>query len=276
MRLKSIGKIVSNKPMARDCYRMRLKLQPHFKKVTPGQFVHLRLDPLAKYHNEIFLRRPFSVYNIIGKNQRNITTIEILYQIVGKGTELMATLKPGVKIDILGPLGNGFKINHRARVSILVAGGIGTAGLHLLLKRLKDKKLGMGEIYTLIGAKTRKQLYLFDAYQVSSSHQLIATEDGSSGTKGLVTKLLKKLLTTHATNCTAQVYACGPEGMTKEICRLVRAKNIPAQMSLESQMGCGLGICRGCVCKIKDGKTTRYATVCSDGPVFEARQIVAD
>lgn len=270
--LKRTGIVIYNHPIGKDCFRMGLKLTPPLKKVIPAQFLHLRFSETYKH----LLRRPFSIYKVFEKEPK----IEILYQVVGEGTQLMSHFQPGEKIDILGPLGRGFKINREAKVSLLVAGGIGVAGLHLLLQNLI--KLGLGkngrQIYTLVGAQTKKKLYLIDSFQTHEIKLMIATEDGSAGQKGLVTDVLKSLLNTLKSQTKnyereIQIYACGPEGMIETVSLIAANQKIPCQVSLERRMGCGVGICRACVCKVMDGESFRYATVCSEGPVFQATSI---
>jgi dihydroorotate dehydrogenase electron transfer subunit len=278
------GTVVYNKPTgAKDCFRMGLLVKTPIIGPLPGQFIHLKLTK----SNETLLRRPFSIYNVTNKN-----TIEIVYQVVGKGTRLMSGMKAGTKMDVMGPLGNGFSINKKARHSILVAGGIGSSGLHLLLKNLATLK-GKHEIYNLIGARTKKELYIGDSFKHPLTELRIATDDGSKGVKGFVTDLLEKLLNQlQAPPKQIQVYACGPEGMTHRVCEIAKQYKIPCQVSLEEWMGCGIGICRACVCKVrprscrgtpyrpaeqsgagKEGASFRYAPVCSEGPVFEAAQL---
>lgn len=255
--------MVYNKPVGgRDCFRMGLMVKsPIIAPVIPGQFIHLKLTK----RSEILLRRPFSIYNVINKN-----VVEIVYQAVGKGTRLMSGMKTGAKIDVMGPLGNGFRINKKARYSIFVAGGVGTSGLHLLLKCLLEAK-GEHKIYTLIGARSKQELYISDSFKHTSTELRIATDDGSKGDKGFVTGLLEKLIVRLQSPAgRIQIYACGPEGMTRRVCEIAKQYKIPCQVSLEEWMGCGIGICRACVCKVKKGGSFRYATVCSEGPVFDS------
>jgi len=329
--IKGIGKVIYNKSIARDCFRMRLGVKPPLGKIIPGQFIHLKLSPgfnpvrnvcnHGSYqipHNlstsdtvisngvNPLLRRPFSIYEV----SKDGAQIEILYEVVGVGTDLMARMKPGIKIDILGPLGNGFRINKDVSISILVGGGIGVAGLNLLVKRLVEMGFGTDpvrnditeckknitksitkpvanisngasghKIYALIGAATREKLYILDGYKMPGVKTLIATEDGSAGLKGLVTNLLTTLIQNLKSairhpQSTIQIYTCGPAGMIDKVCKIVREKKVPCQVSLESRMGCGIGICRACVCKVQKGKSFGYAPVCTEGPVFEANQLV--
>lgn len=247
---------------------MGLLVKPPITGQHPGQFIHLKLTK----SNETLLRRPFSIYNV-NKTKTGKLILEIVYQVVGKGTHLMSGMKPGAEIDVMGPLGNGFRINKKAKYSIIVAGGIGSSGLHLLLKYLTALK-GKNKIYTLIGARSKKELRVEDLVKLSSNGLQITTDDGSKGNKGFVTGLLEKLISRLQSPARQiQIYACGPEGMTHRVCEIAKQYKIPCQVSLEEWMGCGIGICRACVCKVRKGSSFRYAPVCSEGPVFEASQL---
>lgn len=274
------AEIIYNKSIGKNCFRMGLEVIPSLGVITPGQFIHLKLTP----DFEPLLRRPFSIFNVFETGKNEPSVIDIAYQVVGKGTLLMAQMKPGTKIDLLGPLGNGFIINTKAHVSILVGGGLGTAALHLLLKSLTESRpLKNGhKIYNLIGARSKEDLYLAESFKKLDPNIIIATEDGSKGIKGLVTDLLIKLIYTLQSEfrnkfiptkewqSAIQIYACGPQGMIESIAHITKLNKLLCQISLEEWMGCGIGICRACVCRIKQGKSFRYATTCSDGPVFDS------
>lgn len=263
------AKVLSNRPIAPDCYQMTFALQPAFspkicKAIQPGQFVHLGLN-----HPDILLRRPFSIYDLPDRNK-----ISIVYQAVGKGTKLMSRLKSGSPLNILGPLGKGFAVNKTAKHSILVGGGIGIAGLHLLLKMIV---LLPHKITVLVGARSKKQLYCLADLKKLCRDVSVATEDGSAGTKGLVTALLAKQ---ELSDC--QLYTCGPNPMMDAVRKIALSHNVPAQLSLETRMACGIGLCRACVCKVvaepqrrrsPNATSGQWATVCEQGPVFDAKQL---
>jgi len=292
-------KVIANKPLQKGnstYYKMTLGLESPIKKIIPGQFIHLKLTdnlPAWTYGQSgtnPLLRRPFTVFDFNGRN-----SIEVVYQLVGKGTRLMSTIKPGGKIDLLGPLGNGFTINKKADVSLLVGGGIGIACLHLLLKELKGTK------YLFIGARTKKDLVLLPLLKKHTKNVIVTTEDGSLGKKGLVTEALDDFICKFEGNI--QIYACGPIGMNSAVQEFSLEQKIPAQISLEERMGCGIGLCRVCVCKTavspaNRGKTLpkirsagtdpippwrepglsqaswHWSTVCEDGPVFDAQDLL--
>jgi dihydroorotate dehydrogenase electron transfer subunit len=196
--------------------------------------------------------------------------IEVVYQVVGKGTELMSHLKPSDRVRVLCPLGNGFKIDKKAKVSVLVGGGVGLAGLYLLLKQMTTQRIK--NIYLFIGARSKHDLCLLPEFLKLSKYIVVTTEDGSSGAKGFITSALDKFLGSHLLPLTFSdlvIYSCGPAGMSQAVRNIAVAKNIPCQLSLEARMACGVGLCRVCVCKTIKG----YATVCEDGPVFDASQL---
>jgi len=257
------------------------------KQIVPGQFILLQLPKVQADTQGILLRRPFTIFSAVppkrdggnaSKKGGYYNTIEIMYQVVGKGTKLMSSLKPGTKLNILGPLGNGFTINRNADVSILVAGGIGIAGLYMLLTRMSLRvpkgrsNLNRSEIYLFIGAKTKKDLCLLPVLRRLTPNIIASTEDGSYGVKGLITTALEKFLhklITHNSELIISLYVCGPAGMSQAVRKIALKYKIPAQLSLEARMACGLGLCRVCVCKTTEG----WSTVCQDGPVFPAEAI---
>ncbi|MBI5779170.1 MAG: dihydroorotate dehydrogenase electron transfer subunit [Planctomycetes bacterium] len=259
------ARVISNKPLqkGRACkyFRMALALNKPVKKVIPGQFVHIRLE--SKEH---VLPRPFTIFDVKDKGR----VIEVVYQVVGKGTELMSYLRPGHKVWVLCPLGNGFKIDKKIGMHVLVGGGIGAAGLYLLLKEMTVQRIK--NIYVFIGARSKDDLCLLPDFKKLSKDIVVATEDGSLGTKGLITSSLENFLNKFVIRPSSlgiSLYACGPRGMSEAVRKLAIARNIPAQLSLEARMACGVGLCRVCVCRTTKG----YATVCEDGPVFDAQDL---
>ncbi|MDI6840789.1 MAG: dihydroorotate dehydrogenase electron transfer subunit [bacterium] len=212
----------------------------------PGQFVHIRVTD-----NYIpLLRRPFSIHCIEGD------TFKVLYKVVGIGTKLLSSYKSGTKLDIIGPLGDGFDTSNYRRLTF-VAGGIGVAPLYFLATCNKDKNLTI-----LIGASTKEKV-LCEAEFRELGNVIVATEDGSYGVKGVVTDLLTTVEKPDL------LLACGPSQMLKFIRSYVLTHSIPCQLCLEQHMACGIGVCLGCAVKSKDG----YKHVCKDGPVFWADEV---
>ena len=218
----------------------------------PGQFLMVKIsnnfDPL--------LRRPFSIF-FCEKEK-----IAILYKVVGKGTKLMTYWKEGDNVNILGPLGNGFKVYSLSSIWLL-AGGAGIAPLFFLAKVLKKKKANFKFIWGL-RYKVHSELLAFlkENFDIT-----IYTEDGSLGYQGLIMDGVKKFFDKKKPNF---IYACGPLPMLKALAIWNKDKKIPMQISLETNMACGIGACLGCVISTKAG----YCKVCQDGPIFDVEEII--
>jgi len=251
------SKILFNQEIAPGHFVISLDSPKIAQEADPGQFVHVRVenkeDPL--------LRRPFSIHNAEDEK------IEILYRVVGRGTSLLSRKKPGEKIDLLGPLGQGFKTNPGVKRAILVAGGVGVAPLYFLARRLATTRIS--EISVLIGAKDKGKLLCERNFRNLGVKVEIATEDGSKGFKGLVSDLFSNSISTDPYMVSTFVYACGPFPMLRKIASLSKRRGIPCYVSLEQRMGCGIGACLGCAIRGTNG----YLRLCKEGPVFDARKI---
>jgi dihydroorotate dehydrogenase electron transfer subunit len=217
---------------------------------SPGQFVNIKVsdgtDPL--------LRRPFSIHRV-SKDK-----FELLYEVVGKGTDVLSKASVGSELDVLGPLGNGFKIDKKIETAILVGGGMGVAPLLYLAEKIKAK-----DLYILIGAKTRKRVLAEKEFKKITDQVIITTDDGSYGNKGFVSDALIAELG----DKTATIFACGPNPMLEAVSEIAFQKKCDCQVSMEQKMACGIGTCLGCVIKTKSG----YKKVCDDGPVFNGNDI---
>ena len=238
------------KRLSQEVYRLSFKSPYLAKKSQPGQFLHLKI-------NSTILRRPFSIHKVENQN------IFILFKVKGKGTKILSTYKKGDSLDILGPLGKGFKIYPSASV-ILVAGGIGIAPLLFLAQRIKK-----GLRFLFFGTESKKELVTLPEFKRLGFKIFVATQDGSEGFKGDVIKLLEKRIS--CLNLSSlKLYACGPNSMLYNLAQLLkRFPYIEAFASVEQFMGCGVGACLGCVISTKEG----YKRVCKDGPVFNLKEI---
>ena len=239
--------IVKHDMITEGIYDLWIEHKGIVDKAKPGQFATLYCKDGSR-----LLPRPISICEL----DKEKGYMRLVYRVVGEGTKEFSKLKVGQKIDILGPLGNGFSIEDK-KLSVLVGGGIGIPPMLELCKQLKGEKI------VILGY--RDVLFLnkdFEKY----ANIYIATEDGSIGTKGNVLDILKQLELE-----INELYACGPHGMLKAIQQYVRENNITAQFSLEERMACGIGACLGCVCDMVDGSKKR---VCKDGPVFPALEVV--
>jgi len=251
------SKIISNLKVKNNYYKLVLNAPLIAKNALPGQFVEVKVSNNC----EPLLRRPFSIH------QASSAKIEILYEVVGPGTEILSKRKAGGNLNIIGPLGNGFDLKSGLRPhasGILVAGGMGVAPILFLAAKLAKQKP-----IVLIGGKTKDRILCEKEFKNLGCGVKIATDDGSRGFKGYVSSLLEKELKTHNSRSTT-IYACGPRPMLKEVSRVAKKFNIPAQISLEEHMACGIGACLGCVVNTRQG----YKRVCQEGPVFEAAQII--
>jgi len=257
------AKIVSNRKASPRHYELTLNAPSIAKEIAPGQFMHVKCSDDGP---EPLLRRPFSLHRVKGG------CVDILYEVVGRGTELLAKKKAGEVLDVIGPLGNGFDIKtadyRLPTTDFLVAGGMGVAPLVALAERLAS---GKSKSYVLIGARTKDHILCENNFKKLGYDVRIATDDGSKGKKGLVTDSLRSLLATGNSQLST-IYSCGPNAMLKEVAKIAHEHKIPCQVSLEEHMACGVGVCLGCPVKVKP--QNKYKMVCKDGPVFNAEEII--
>ncbi len=234
------ARIKSNKHVCLSFYEIIVEAPEMARSAQPGQFCMVSVP-------NSYLRRPLSIYKS-GKN-----TLSFLYKIVGKGTEVLASLRPGDYIKVLGPLGASYPYKDIGAIPVLVAGGTGIASVHFLASKLKNK----GVLF--YGAKTKKELLCLSEFRKLGWKVFVATEDGSQGFKGFVTDLMKEKIKKDNI-----VYTCGPTPMMKKVIETVKDFKLKGYASLEEKMACGIGNCQGCAVKIGD----EYKMVCKDGPVF--------
>ncbi len=215
----------------------------------PGQFGMLESPPVGG----ILLRRPFSFARQVGE----IT--EILYKVVGKGTEALASAQPGSSLRLLGPLGNGFSLPDAEGTLVGVAGGYGIAPFLQMGQALR----GAGrELSLFYGARSKKDLIYLQELSELNVKLYITTEDGSHGERGRVTELLDKVFSSRKPTWIA---SCGPTGLLRAVQEWSGKKGISCELSVEETMGCGTGVCLGCVVKDREG---HYRRACVEGPVF--------
>ena len=240
---QSIFQICSNKALTDSVYKM--VLAGDTSDITNcGQFVNIQLDGL-------FLRRPISVCDYDEK------TLTIVYKVVGKGTEQMAAMEPGAKLDILTGLGNGYDLTLAGEKPVLLGGGVGVPPMYLLAKQLR----GEGKcVRVILGFNTASEVFYEEEFKELGCDVTVTTVDGSYGVKGFVTTVLAEMDYTY-------FYTCGPEPMLKAI---YKASATSGQMSFEKRMGCGFGACMGCSCKTLTG----YKRICKEGPVMMKEEIL--
>ena len=249
-------KVTENKRIAKGFYKMRLASAYLAKNSKPGQFVEIKCSEAST----ALLRRPLSVHRILNGG------IEVLYEIVGKGTKSLSALEKGDSLDLIGPIGKGFESSGVKRPALLIAGGIGVAPLLSLAEKMAKKKI---RPYVMIGAKTASHILCEKEFKRLGCFVTVATEDGSKGHKGYVTDMMRHLLI--VIRCKSSgIYACGPHPMLKAVSHIADTSGIPCQVSMEERLACGVGVCLGCPVKVKSGG---YKMVCKDGPVFDAKEI---
>ena len=211
---------------------------------APGQFVNIELPGK-------FLRRPISICNWTEN------ALMLLVKVVGEGTEQMTTLEPGRTVDTLVGLGNGYNLDQSGNAPVCIGGGVGVPPMYGLTKRL----LAQGKDVTVIlGFNTKEEIFYEGEFKALGAKVLVATADGSYGTKGFVTDVLKDLSYTY-------FYTCGPMPMFRAIEKTALTSG---QYSFEERMGCGFGACMGCTCKTKYGNKR----ICKDGPVLTKEEIL--
>lgn len=249
--------VIEQAVLSRDVFRLTLEAPELAEAAWPGQFAMLGcgsgMDP--------FLRRPLSIHRV----QDTVGAVSFLYRVRGQGTEWLASRRQGETVSLLGPLGRGFRYEGNGKRALLVGAGIGVAPLLFLAEAL----MGLNwSITILIGARTRDGIFCRSGFE-RYGKVLVSTDDGSAGRRGSVVDLLWKVIDK---NSYAQIYACGPLPSLQAVQQVGAAKGIPAQISLEERMACGLGACMGCVCQGAD--PSRMVRVCAEGPVFDASEVI--
>jgi len=252
---QSMTAVLGHEEVAPGHFLLALEAEAIARSCAPGQFVMVRvgqeMDPL--------LRRPFSLHFA------RANTIGLLYRVVGKGTSLLSRLKEGASIDVIGPLGKGFSIPESLDRLILIAGGIGVAPLYFAAEKVRRER-PQTRVSLFYGARTQGELIRLQAFAELGVETYLATEDGTAGARGFVTRILRE---TSGALDAGHFMACGPEPMLKALTALPWRGDQSLQVSLESNMACGMGACLGCAVQTTSG----YKHVCQDGPVFEARTL---
>ncbi|MCH2596520.1 MAG: dihydroorotate dehydrogenase electron transfer subunit [Pirellulales bacterium] len=276
-------KIIENIKLARDTYRVRFDSPEMARQIRPGQFLMIRLSD----RDDPLLARPFALYDTVLDKHGDPTGLDIVYLVLGKMTRRLAGCLPGQKLDVWGPLGNGFSADPVEHL-IMVAGGIGqTPFLALGRQFLGGRKYGQPQVevapsakVTLCyGVRTQDLLAGADDFSDCGIDLRLSSDDGSIGHHGLVTDLLEQVLedASQETNTanTRRIACCGPEPMMEAVAKVAQQHGVCCEVSLETPMACGIGICFSCVVKTKqpDGDWD-YKRTCVDGPVLDAQKIV--
>jgi dihydroorotate dehydrogenase electron transfer subunit len=235
-----------------------------YQGALPGQFVMLRLAG----QSSPLLRRPFSIHDVIMEGA-DVSGFDILYKIVGKGTEALSRSRTGDEVDVLGPLGRGFSTWGDFRRIHMVAGGIGVAPFVFLAKHLMRQGYSGSQITLFVGGRSCGDVLCLEMFERLGIQVIVTTDDGSAGSQCLVSQPLRESLRQQKPEI---VFACGPMPMLREVVTISRKDGIPCQVSIEAMMACGMGACLGCAVENRD-PGEKYLHACMDGPVFEADRI---
>lgn len=269
--------VIHHEQLARDTYRLRFEAPEMARRFLPGQFLMLRISQL----NDPLLGRPLALYDTVLSGKDEPVGIDVVYFAGGKLTRQLAQLQTGRHLDVWGPLGNGFEPRPVEHL-IMVAGGIGYTPFPALAQEYlgsrcygtPTRKVPTSRSVTLCyGARTADLLAGVEDFQQRGVDVRIATDDGSRGHHGLVTDVLLEVL--EESNQAHRIVCCGPEPMMEAVAKIASQRNVPCQVSLETPMACGVGICFTCVAKVCDESGSwDYKRTCVEGPVFDAGQIV--
>jgi len=299
-----IPPVVENCPLPGGHFLLSVHSPRQAQATRPGQFAMLRL--LGR--SDVLLRRPMSIYDVkpgtvgvssvaSGRQSRtrglrpspqrrsssrlaaasgSAEIIQMLYKVVGRGTRLMAGLKPGESVGLLAPLGHGFfqeeyqAYAHAVDEVLLVAGGIGIAALLLLARELSAAGIRQRLFF---GGRTKEDLVGVEDFSTYVRATVLATEDGSRGHRGYVTRPLAEYLDRNR-HKRFLLLVCGPWAMLHASVRLARKFGHPSLVSTENRMGCALGVCLGCCIRVVGEGHAAYQRVCTEGPVFWADRVV--
>lgn len=253
MKYKESATVMEQEKIASGIYSLWIRTKRIAGEAKPGQFLSLYSREESR-----MLPRPISICEIDREGGR----IRMVYRVVGKGTEEFSRLASGDRIEVLGPLGNGFPLDTGAKKAFLMGGGIGIPPMVQLARELKT------EVQVIAGYRDES----FLTGELSEHGALyVATEDGSAGTRGNVLDAVRE----HGLTADI-IYACGPGPMLRAVKAYAEEKGIPCWISMEERMACGIGACLACVCRSKevDGHThVRNKRVCKDGPVFLSTEV---
>ena len=255
-------KILKTEKIIDGIYKFTIKAPEIANVAKAGQFLEIQVSKTG----EVFLRRPISIYNI----NKELGEIEFIFQVKGKGTDLLSSRKVGETLAILGPLGNGaFSVGNYKKVAI-IGGGIGTYPLYELAKELKEK---CDDVTMYMGFRNKELVTLEKEFEEVTNRVVITTDDGSYKQKGFALDVLKE-------DCKKEkpdiIFACGPLPMLKAVQSFANENDIKCEMSLEERMGCGIYACVGCNVRVvtENPDEVKYKYVCTNGPVFSSKEVI--
>lgn len=253
---QAISTISSCEEVADGIFLLKFQSRSLADNAEPGQFINVRIQD----GDGLLLRRPFSISRVDGE------IVEILFNVIGKGTRILTTRKPGDDLDIIGPLGKPFNYHGKYETAILIGGGLGVAPLPFLTRKLRESGK---KVVTFLGARSALQLFADNLQDVH-----ISTDDGSKGYRGTVVDLIKEFFRVNKMD-DSRIFGCGPNQMLKALGDVAENLSIECELSLEGDMACGIGLCQGCPVERRQGNK-KYALVCTEGPTFNSKEIVIE
>jgi dihydroorotate dehydrogenase electron transfer subunit len=239
--------VLTNRKITPRLYVLAFESAALARLLKPGHFLQVAVAPSY----DPFLRRPFTIYRVRGRR------VEILYEVVGAGSKILTRRKEGQTIRVMGPLGNTFRMNLKNRVHVVVGGGVGIAPFIFLGQKIRID-------HFLMGARSRDGLLPKSEIGPLWKKSRFATEDGSCGEQGYVTRCLDELIRETKDPRKLYLYICGPKPMMRAVMEIARRHHLEGEASVDERMACGVGACLGCVVQTRDG----YKTACTDGTVF--------
>lgn len=248
------ARVIAHREEGGGLHVLTVESQPIAASIQPGQFLNVRITEGV----QPLLRRPFSVSRVAGSQ------LEIVFNIVGVGTNILAAKRPGETLDMIGPLGVPFSWESEFQTALIVAGGLGVAPFPFFTGKILDRGKS---VETFLGARTASQLFTANLRNVH-----YATDDGSRGFHGTAVSLLEHYVKEHPI-AGGKIFACGPTKMLKALSEFAQRQSIPCELSLEGDMACGIGICQGCPVEKTNGPK-KYALVCTDGPAFDCKDVI--
>lgn len=262
------ARVISNREVAPGIFLLTSHSPSLARSSRPGNFVMVRVCegywPL--------LRRPLSIHDVVQEE------VSVLFEVRGAGTRCLSSLRPGQEIDMLGPLGNGFPAVDPGHEVVLVAGGVGIAPFAFLVRSLRGQEPPT-PVHLFAGGRTVAMIPGLRTFEEWGVELWLATEDGSVGHHGMVSELFRREGRRFQAGVRI-VFACGPWEMLQAVASQAAALGLACMISLESRMGCGVGACLGCGVRVRGqsdsrgAKPVRYARVCTEGPVFDALDVV--
>lgn len=254
--------IAGHKQIAPRFFKLALQSKYISSNAVPGQFIEIKVSE----DTTPLLRKPFSIHHIDPAKQ----IIEILYEVIGTGTEILSGKKIGEQLNIIGPLGNGFNLDLKdKKIVVLAGGGMGVAPLLALGQAIKGR---FEKVFVLIGARHSGAVLCEQDFKDLGAEVIVSTDDESYGRKGFVSDSLLDLLSVQLSTIDfplSTIFACGPHPMLKAIAEIAAQNNIDCQVSMEAFMACGIGACKGCAIETK----SEYKMVCKDGPIFNSKEL---